>query len=185
MAAGSRAARAGARRAGGPPRPASVHDGDHRRRRARKCASPESASGSIAERASAWERWYGPVAAARWGSAAVAYAGLGRFSAPPTSARSCSSRSGSRAARQTCCWCWPPDRGSRRTSARRSARSVSCAASGWMARSVWRGSRTTSRRSRRPPICPVPTSLQRGHPLRSRVVRLSRHRRGSCSTMCR
>ena len=41
-----------------------------RRRPARKCASPASASGWSRERREAWERWYGPVAAARWGSAA-------------------------------------------------------------------------------------------------------------------
>ena len=51
-----------------------------------------------------------------------------------------------RAAAATCCWCWRPARGCRRTSARRSARSASCAASGWTARSGWPGSRTTRRR---------------------------------------
>ena len=67
---GGRARRAGARRAGQPPGPPPVHARDdraagqgsarHRHRRA-----PRSR-----ERRAAWERWYGPVAAARWGSAA-------------------------------------------------------------------------------------------------------------------
>ena len=51
------------------------------------------------------------------------------------------------ARRATCCSCSPPARGCPRTSARRSARSDSCAASGWTARGGWRGSRTTRRRS--------------------------------------
>ena len=39
------------------------------RRPGRKCGSPASESASSQERRAAWERWYGPVAAARWGSA--------------------------------------------------------------------------------------------------------------------
>ena len=63
---------------------------------------------------------------------------------------------------------WPP------TSAPRSARSASCADSGPTARAGWPGSRTT-RRSRRPPgELAVAVGLARGHPLRSRLVRLSR-----------
>ena len=41
---------------------------------------------------------------------------------------------------------WPRARGCRPTSARRSAKSDSCAASGWMVRGAWRGWRTTPRR---------------------------------------
>ena len=46
----------------------------------------------VAERRAAWERWYGPVAAARWGSARLAHAGVGDLRRARTSARSCSCR---------------------------------------------------------------------------------------------
>ena len=49
------------------------------------------------ERRAAWERWYGPVAAARWGSAWWHAARLGGLRRAATSARSCSSPRDSRA----------------------------------------------------------------------------------------
>ena len=61
-----------------------------------------------------------------------------------------------------CCWCWPPARASRRTSARPSARSDSCAASGWTARGGWPGWRTTPPPSPRRAICRFPAVLRRG-----------------------
>ena len=67
-----------------------------------------------------------------------------------------------RARRATCCSCWPPAPGCRRTSARRSARSASCAASGWTARGGWPGWRTTPPRSTRTPTCRRPTGSTDG-----------------------
>ena len=46
----------------------------------------------VEQRRDAWERWYGPVAAARMGSALWHTLGLGRCSAPRTSQRWCSCR---------------------------------------------------------------------------------------------
>ena len=100
----------------------------------------------------------------------------GRSSAAPTSARSCSCRRACARRRATCCWCSRPARGSRPTSARRWARSASCAASGSTARGAWPGSRTTRRRWWQRADQPAPARLARGHPPRGRVVRLSRHR---------
>ena len=100
----------------------------------------------------------------------------GPCSAAHTSAPSSSCRRDSAHRPATCCWCWLRARGCRRMSARPSAKSASCAASGWTAPGVWRGSRTTPRRWSRLPIEPVPARLTRGHPLRARLVRLSRHR---------
>ena len=177
-----RAARAGARRTGGPPRPASLHHGDD--------GAAGQGSARHRHRRSGWSRSGAPsgnvvrtVATARWGRRR-GIRWRGRSSAAPTSARWSSSRSGSRARPATCCWCWPPARGCRRTSARRSARSGSCAASGWTvsAAGMARGLRGVDRRRRADQ--PVPRARRR-HPLRSRVVRVSRHRRASCSTTCR
>ncbi len=155
------------------------------RRPARRCASPASASGWSRERREAWERWYGPVAAARWGSAAwhtLAWAVFGARLRRRGRVRVVGPR---RARRATCCWCSPPARASRRTSAPPSARSASCAASGWTARGGSPGSRTTPRRWSPTADLPVPARLARRHPPRARLVRLSRHRRASCSTTCR
>ena len=101
----------------------------------------------VKERRAAWERWYGPVAAARWGSAmwhmlawaifGAAYVGRGCFRGLAPGRRS---RPGAAGARGRA-------RGYRPTSARRSARSVSCAASGSTAPGAWRGSKITPRRS--------------------------------------
>ena len=106
----------------------------------------------------------------------------GRSSARATSARSCSCRRACARRPATSCSCSPPARGCRRTSAPPSARSASCAASGWTARGGSPGSRTTRRRSSAAADRPVPGALARGHPPRARLVRLSRHRRASCST---
>src|SRR3989442_226166 len=73
----------------------------------------------------------------------------GARSAARTWARSCSCLRGCTRPRGPCCWCSPPVRVYPRTSAPPSARSVSCAASGWMAPGVSRGSKTTLRLSPR------------------------------------
>ena len=106
----------------------------------------------IGDRRAAWERWYGPVAAARWGSAwwhALAWAIFGwrMWERWFSCRRICMRRP------RRCCWCWRRARGCRRTSARRWARSDSCADSGWTARGGWRGWRIMRPRSRRRAIC--------------------------------
>ncbi len=58
-------------------RPAGQGGAGHRHRR----------RGWSPQRRAAWERWYGPVAAARWGVGGLAHAWPGRCSAPATSAR--------------------------------------------------------------------------------------------------
>ena len=78
----------------------------------------------------------------------------GRSSRSATSARSCSSppgRSASPAVGHP--GARPPVPGCPPTSARRSARSASCAASGWTDRGGWPGSRTTPARRRSTPTC--------------------------------
>ncbi len=87
--------------------------------------------------------------------------------------------------RATCCSCSPPARGCRPTSARRSARSASCAASGWTARGASPGSRTTPRRSPRRPTCPRPTRCATGIRFEHVSFAYPGHRRASCSTTCR
>ena len=71
-------------------------------------------------------------------------------------------RPGSTRPPATCCWCWPPAPACRPTSAPRSARSASCAASGWTAPGGSPGSRTTPPRSPPPPTCPCPTASTEG-----------------------
>ena len=108
VAAGGRARRAGARRAGQPAGPPPVHHRDdraagqgsarHRHRRApgRPSAARPGSAGT--------GRWR----AARWGSARVARAGVGGLRPRPTSARSSSCRRASARRPATCCWCSPP-----------------------------------------------------------------------------
>ena len=69
VASRRRARGAGARRAVVAARRAICSRWRRRRRRERKCACSASAAGWSTQRREAWERWYGPVAAARWGSA--------------------------------------------------------------------------------------------------------------------
>ena len=104
----------------------------------------------VEQRRAAWLRWYGPVAAARMGSALWHSAGWAVFGAAYI-ARWCSCRRVSAAPRVRYCWCWPRDRGYRPTSAQRSVRSASCAASGWTVRAASHGSKTMPRRSPRTP----------------------------------
>ena len=142
--------RAHARRSAAPRRtawPATCSRPRPRRRPARRCASPASASASSRTGAQAWERWYGPVSAARWGSAAWHTLAWAVFGAALRRRGRVRLVGAPRARRATCCSCSPPARGCRRTSARPSARSASCAASGWTARGASPGSRTTRRRS--------------------------------------
>ena len=116
----------------------------------------------VHDRRAAWERWYGPVAAVRWGSAlwhalawaifGLAYVGRGGFRFVRISAR--------RPAR--CCWCWPRARGSPATLAPPWARLDSCADSGWTARGGWPGSKTTRPLWRPRAICRFPATLQQG-----------------------
>ena len=135
----------GARRAGQPAGPPPVRDGHHRP--ARQGGARHAASAiALVDRA---PRRVGALVRARsrrgaLGERAVAHAGVGGLRRRLSSAPSCSSPSGLDAPRRaTCCWCWRRARGCRPTSARRSARSASCAASGSTARSGWPGSRTT------------------------------------------
>ncbi len=100
--------------------------------------------------------------ARRAGAARCGTRWVGRSSAPRTSARSYSCRRVSAAPRARCCWCWRPARGSRPTSAQRSARSASCAASGWTVRAASRGSRTTRRRISENADAAVPERLSSG-----------------------
>ena len=71
----------------------------------------------VAWRRAAWERWYGPVATARWGSALVAHAGVGVLRRRFRRRRGVRDASVSMRRRAMCCWCSRPARGSRRTSA--------------------------------------------------------------------
>ena len=111
-------------------------------------------------------RW----ASASWHTLAWAVFGAGFVGAVAFVSLGCSMRR-----RATCCWCWRRARGSRRTSARRWARSGSCAGSGSTARGGWPGSRTTRPRLLEQRDVPVPERLVRRDPLRARLVRLSRH----------
>ena len=70
--------RRGGRRSSGPPRsgalprcgwPGTCSSPPPPRRRARRCGSPASPTGWCGSGGAAWERWYGPVSAARWSSA--------------------------------------------------------------------------------------------------------------------
>ncbi len=119
------------------------------------------------ERREAWERWHAPVAAARLASAAWHAAGWAVFGAAYVGAVVFVARAGPASTPATCCSCWPPARACPPTSAPRSARSDSCAASGWTARADWPGSRTTPRRSRAAADLPVPDGDSRRHPASS------------------
>ena len=137
---------------------------------------------SGARRGSAGTR---PVAAARWGSAVwhtlawAIFGGALRRRGRVRRRRACARRPA------TCCWCSPPARGCRRTSARRSARSDSCAASGWTARGGSRGSRTTPRRCRGAADLPVPGRAAPTASASSTCRSPIPARRASCSTTCR
>ena len=138
----------------------------------------------VTERRAAWERWYGPVAAARWGSALWHALAWAIFGFAYVGAVVFVSSGLARAGRRRCCWCSPQVRGCRRTSAPPSARLDSCADSGWTARGGSRGSRTTPPPSRRRAICRFPpccTAASGSTTCRSRTP--ARH--ASCWTMCR
>ena len=122
---------------------------DHRRRPARRSGSPGIGPQLVSRAPGRLGALVRPGGQGPLGSARLARASPGRCSAPATSARSCSWPSGSTRPAATCCWCWPPGRGCRPTSAPPSARSASCAASGWTARAGWPGWRTTPPRSTR------------------------------------
>ena len=128
-------------------------------------------------RRAAWERRQRADRGRAVGFGRVAHRWPGRCSARPTWARSCSCRPAWARRPATCCWCWRQARGCRRTSAPRSARSASCAASGWTAaqRLAWLEDYAASLvasggSARARPVC-----RRARHPLRARVVRLSRH----------
>ena len=95
-----RAAR-GARRAGEPAGAASVRRRHHRAAGQGSARDAASATRLVAERRAAWERWYGPVAAARWGSAGWHTLALGDLRRRATWARWCSCR--------RCCTATPGD----------------------------------------------------------------------------
>ncbi len=152
------------------------------RRRARRCGSPRIGRGWSSD-------------GARPGSAGTA-GRRARGGAPRSGTRSAGPSSaaayvgavvfvaaGPRTRRPApCCWCSPPGRGCRPTSARRSARSASCAASGWTARAGWPGWRTTPLAVTADEDLAVPDAARHGHPPRARLVRLPRHATGWCST---
>ena len=96
------------------------------------------------------------------GQCALARAGLGDLRRGVRRRRGVRVVGAQRHARATCCWCWPRALGSRPISARRWARSASCAASGSTARYAWRGSKITSHRWREHADAPVPDRLQQG-----------------------
>src|SRR6266540_3245505 len=99
----------------------------------------------VRQRRAEWERWYALVSAARWGSA-VWHTLAWRCSAWASSARSSSSPPWCAPQPVTCCSSWPPAPACPPTWVRPSARSASCAASGWTGPAGWPGSRTTRRR---------------------------------------
>ena len=112
------------------------------------------------ERREAWERWYGPVAAAPvesalWHALAWAVFGAGFVGAVVFVVVG---SIGTHAA--TCCWCWRRARGCRPTSAPRWARSAFCAASGSTARCAWRGSRITPPAGASTPMRPCPSDCK-------------------------
>ena len=115
----------------------------------------------VRDRRAAWERWYAPVAAARWGSALWHALGLGGLRAGPTWARSSSCRRGSGLPRATCCWCSPRARALalHRRHGRRDR--LPARASGSTARGASPGSRTTRRRSWPRPTSPRPRASTR------------------------
>ena len=116
------------------------------RPRARRSASPGSATVCYGTGVDAWERWYGPVSRARSGSAVwhtLAWAVFGARLRRGGGVRG--DRVSVRRPRRSC-WFSPRGRVCRRMSARRWGRSGSCGASGWTARGDWPGWRTTRRR---------------------------------------
>ena len=114
-------------------------------------AAPGRRSG--ARRGSAGTR---PVARGPLAHGGVAHAGVGGLRRGLRRRRRVRRRRPRRARRATCCSCSPPAPACRRTSAPPSARSASCAASGWTAPAAWPGSRTTPRRSTAHADLPVP-----------------------------
>ena len=144
-------------RARQPPGPAPVRHRHHRAARQGGAGHRHRRRGSCGSAGAAWERWYGPVVgrpagvSAVWHTLAWAVFGAGYVGAVVFVAVGAR-----RARRATCCSCSRPARGCRRTSARPSARSASCAASGWTARGGWPGWRTTRRRSSATADLPVP-----------------------------
>ena len=117
-------------------------------------------------RRKAWDRWYGPVASARWGSAlwhALAWAVFG--GGYMAAVFFVSSRPGASAGDVLLLLA----AGSRfrRTSAQRWAKSVSFAASGWMVPGAWPGWRIMPRRPVKTPRPLLPAGSGRGSALRT------------------
>ncbi|MGH9244577.1 MAG: hypothetical protein ACRD29_09730 [Acidimicrobiales bacterium] len=137
----------------------------------------------VDQRREAWERWYGPVAAFRWGSAAW-HAVAWRRLVPHTPAPLCSWRRASTRRRVTCYSSWRPALGCPPTSGPPSARSASCAGSGSTAPDGWRGSRITPPRSPDRPTRPFRRGW-RGASSSNTCRSRTRARTASCSTMCR
>ena len=113
--------------------PATCSTWRRRRRRARRCASPASAIGWSSERRQAWEAGNRPIAARAVGVGGLAHAGVGDLRRRLRRRDRVRRRRGCTRPPATCCWRSRPGRGCRSTSARRSARLGSCAASGWTA----------------------------------------------------
>ena len=156
-----------------------------RRRRARKCASPASASAWSHERRAAWERWYGPVAAARWGSARVAHAGVGgvrrrvrrRGRVRRRRARRDAGRRAAGARRRLAAV------GVHRRDGRRDRLPARLLDGRLAAPGLARGLRRVARRRR--PTCPCPTRSREGIRFEHVSFAYPGTDRGSCSTTCR
>ena len=99
----------------------------------------------VRDRHAAWERWYGPVAAARWASAGWHALGWSVFGAGYVGAVVFVT-SGAQASPGEVLLLLAAGSRLADTSAPRWARSAFCAASGSTARAAWRGWRTTRRR---------------------------------------
>ena len=124
---------------------------------------------------SRWERWYVPVARERWiprswNTPAWALFGAGYVGAVVFVA------SGLDRPPATSSSCWPRARGCRRTSAPPSARSGSCAASGWTARRRLAWLEDYAAALGRTADLPVPGRLDQGITLDARELRLPGHR---------
>ena len=133
-------------------------------RRAGRGAAGATSLGAVVRAHVARARWVSAV----WHTLAWTVFGLGYVAAVVYVASGLDASACGR-----CCSCSRPAPGCRATSARRSARSASCAASGSTARGGWPGSRTT-RRPSAPATWPPPDRLESRHPLRRRLVRLPR-----------
>ena len=133
-------------------------------RAARQGSAARAALGPrlVEARTETWEQWYAPIAARAMGERVVAHARVGDLRRRVRGRGRVRRRRPRRTGRIACCSCSPRAAGCRSTSARPSARSGSCAASGSTAPAASRGSRTTPRRIDDRADQPVPERITRG-----------------------